>query len=100
MARPGASCLEKFSLAVGFPKWCLWNAGPACQVWARECWNIGMMDFKGNKRLFLLFPNIPGFQYSKPRRGYPGRSKAGGMAESLPAISKSDLSSFRFLSEL
>jgi len=62
--------------------------------------NSGMMDFKGNKRLFLLFPNIPGFQYSKPRRGYPGRSKAGGMVESLPAISKSDLSSFRFPNRL
>jgi hypothetical protein len=43
MACPGASCVENFSVAVGFPKWCPWNAGPACQVWAREWWNIGML---------------------------------------------------------
>ena len=43
MARPGATCVENFLLAVVFPKWCPWNAGPAYQVWAREWWNIGML---------------------------------------------------------
>jgi len=33
---------------------------------------------------------------SYPHGYYPGRSKAGAMVESLPAISKSDLSSFQF----
>ena len=31
-----------------------------------------------------------------PHGYYPGRSRAGGIVESLPAISKSDLSSFPF----
>jgi len=33
-----------------------WNDGML------EQWNNGVMDFKGNKRVFLLFPNVPLFQ--------------------------------------
>ena len=53
MACPGASCVENFSVAVGFPKWCPWNAGPACQVWAREWWNIGMLVLKEVSHLLI-----------------------------------------------
>ncbi len=44
MARPGASCLENFSVAVSFPNQCQWNNGPACQsALARR--DVGMQLF-------------------------------------------------------
>jgi len=64
MARPGASCLESFSVAVRFPKRRPWNAGAACQVWAKEWSNIGMLIPKErcsfiNFTVKRSFVNIP-----------------------------------------